>query len=398
MSERHEIMVVNDVIAFFPETARPAIESYAQNYGTDWLLASNSLKQNGTVMTELADKENVIQDLIGRIEQQAKTTADLSAEVKYYHGLYNALPRPLRFLARANLKLRRILRPRLGHLNQYAPRPLTVFPFSSPSEFAQPRISIVTPSFGQGHFIERTLRSVLDQQYPNLEYFVQDGGSRDETVDVLKQYDSSLAGWVSEADTGQSQAINRGFARTSGDIMAWLNSDDLLLPGSLATVADFFERNPDVDVVYGNRLMIDEADMEIGRWMLPGHNSAVLSWADYVPQETMFWRRSIWEKAGGRIDESFRFAMDWDLLVRFREAGAKFAHVPKFLGAFRIHEQQKTSAAITEVGFKEMDRIRERTLGKVPTTAQVRTATAGFLLKHIAVDIKWRITSRISGE
>ncbi|WP_235777209.1 glycosyltransferase family 2 protein [Rhizobium mesoamericanum] len=400
MSDHHEIMVINDVIAFFPLRAKAAVERYAQDFGVDWLVASNSLKQNGTVMSELSAKETVIQDLAGNVQKQAKTIADLSAEVKYFHELYNALPLPLRALARANLKIARILRPRLGQLNQYAPRPLSVEKQSSlsPTPVARPKISIVTPSFGQGHFIERTLRSVLDQQYTNLEYVVQDGGSTDETVDVLKRYDGRLAEWASEKDTGQSQAINRGFARTSGDIMAWLNSDDLLLPDSLTIVADFFDRNPDVDVVYGDRLMIDEADMEIGRWILPGHDSAVLSWADYIPQETLFWRRRIWDKAGGKIDESFRFAMDWDLLVRFRDAGAKFAHIPRFLGAFRIHEHQKTSAAITDVGFKEMDRIRERALGKVPERTQIRRATMPFLFRHIIADVKWRITNKHAGK
>ncbi|SEI00412.1 Glycosyltransferase involved in cell wall bisynthesis [Rhizobium tibeticum] len=393
MSEHHEVMVINDVIAFFPRRARAAVETYAQDFGTDWLIASNSLKQNGTAMNELTAKETVIQGLTGRVRQQTETIANLSAEVKYFHDLYNALPLPLRALARANLRMTRIVRPRLGQLNQYSPRPLSALknPLLSGLPIAQPKISIVTPSFAQGRFIERTLRSVLDQQYANLEYVVQDGGSHDETIDVLKRYDDRLAGWASEQDTGQSQAINRGFAGTSGEIMAWLNSDDLLLPGSLAIIADFFDRNPDVDVVYGNRLMIDEADMEIGRWILPGHDSAVLSWADYIPQETLFWRRRIWEKAGGRIDETFRFAMDWDLLVRFRDAGAKFAHIPQFLGAFRIHEHQKTSAAITEVGFEEMDRIRKRTLGKVSDRAQIRRATAPFLLRHIVADLGYRI-------
>src|SRR6185436_555558 len=134
-----------------------------------------------------------------------------------------------------------------------------------------PRISIVTPSFRQAHFIERTIRSVLEQGYPNLEYHVQDGGSTDGTVPILERYAPRLSSWASERDSGQSQAINRAFAKTSGDIMAWINSDDVLFPGALAYVADFFNRNPDVDVVYGHRVLIDEEDREIGRWILPPH-------------------------------------------------------------------------------------------------------------------------------
>jgi len=238
---------------------------------------------------------------------------------------------------------------------------------------------------------------VLEQNYPNLEYHVQDGGSEDGTLEIIQRHAHRLAGWESRSDSGQSQAINLGFAHTSGEIMAWLNSDDILLPGALHCVVDFFNRNPDVDVIYGHRLLIDENDKLIGRWILPAHNDKILSWADYVPQETLFWRRSIWEKVGGRIDESFRFAMDWDLLLRFRDAGARFARVPRFLGGFRIHPHQKTSAAISEIGFQEMDRLRERALGRVPTHLEVRRAVAPYLLRHLACEVGWRIRGTLGG-
>ena len=119
-------------------------------------------------------------------------------------------------------------KPRLGNLNQYAPRPMVpprVIPKTQSSTIF-PKISLITPSFKQGNFIENTITSVLNQEYPNLEYFIQDGGSQDETISILKKFEAKLTGWVSEKDTGQSQAINRGFARTTGEIMAWLNSDD----------------------------------------------------------------------------------------------------------------------------------------------------------------------------
>ena len=301
---------------------------------------------------------------------------------------------PLNVIARHG---RAMLRPRLGNLNQYPPQALTQPKADQRIArlSATPKISIVTPSFRQGAFIEKTLLSVFEQQYPNLEYFVQDGGSKDSTVEILEKHKDKLAGWESEGDSGQSQAINRGFAKTSGEIMAWLNSDDLLLPGTLATVADYFNRHPEVDVLYGNRLLIDENDMEIGRWIMPGHDSAALSWVDYVPQETLFWRRRIWDKVGGQIDESFRFAMDWDLLVRFRDAGAKFAHIPRFMGAFRIHQHQKTSANINDIGHQEMDRIRKRVLGRVPSRKEIRNAALPYLLKHIAVDLAYRTKKKL---
>lgn len=379
MSNGHELIVVNDVIAFIPNKAKSAIVSYAQMYGVDWLVAANCLKENGTLMQQLQEKEFVIQ----------KQKRELEA----YHSTYLFLRSVVRFARQAY----KIIGPRLGNLNQYAPRPMALMPLdiSVHQLVNTPKVSIVTPSFQQGAFIERTIKSVLGQEYPNLEYFVQDGGSNDDTITVLKHYEDKLSGWVSEKDSGQSQAINRGFANTRGEIMAWLNSDDLLLPGVLVVVADYFNKHPEIDVVYGNRLLIDENDMEIGRWILPGHDGEVLSWADYIPQETMFWRRSIWDKAGGHVDESFRFAMDWDLLVRFRESGAKFAHIPHFLGAFRIHEQQKTSAAISEIGYQEMNRIRERVLGRVPSRKEIRTKVTAFILKHVAADVAYRIKTRL---
>lgn len=300
---------------------------------------------------------------------------------------------PREALGRIARRVFKVFASRLGNLNQHPPIPLRpIAPYSCATPVEQlPVISVVTPSFNQGRFIGRTLLSVLDQDYPKLEYIVQDGGSKDETAKILSKYANRLAGWNSISDNGQSCAINLGFAHTTGEIMAWLNSDDLLLPGALAFVADYFNRHPEVDVVYGNRILIDENDQQIGRWILPGHDSKVLSWADYVPQETLFWRRRIWEKVGGTIDESFRFAMDWDLLVRFRNAGARFAHIPRFLGAFRIHEQQKTSAAISDIGYAEMNRIREREIGRKVSDREVSKALYFYLKRHILYELAYKV-------
>ncbi len=343
----------------------------------------------------IQDKERVIQDK-ERVIQDKERVIQLNAKALLaYRMAYGELS-PLRPIARLIRRSYEIIRPRLGRLSQYPARSLICHVDRNRHALSvYPRISIVTPSYQQGGYIERTIQSILGQSYPNLQYFVQDGGSKDGTVDVLKQYEDRLSGWTSEKDSGQSQAINHGFAHTDGEIMAWLNSDDLLLPGALHTVADYFNRHPDVDVVYGNRLMVDESDMEIGRWIMPGHDSEVLSWVDYIPQETLFWRRRIWEMVGGKIDETFRFAMDWDLLVRFRDAGARFGHIPRFLGAFRIHEHQKTSAAIDEIGHQEMNRIRERILGRVPSRKEIRKAVLPYLLKHVAVDMAYRVKKRL---
>ncbi|MES2935166.1 MAG: glycosyltransferase [Pseudomonadota bacterium] len=326
-----------------------------------------------TEVSELEEKEAVIQDL--------------SRAIKAYR-MANFILNPRASSFRIISRIKAKLTPRLGNLNQHGPIRLSnISTYRCETKHEQlPMFTIVTPSYNQGHFIERTIQSILEQHYPKIEYVIQDGGSSDQTVSVLKKYEHQLTRWESCDDTGQSQAINRGFKHSTGEIMAWVNSDDILLAGTLAYVADYFIRHPKIDVVYGNRLLIDENDMQIGRWILPGHNDKILSWADYVPQETMFWRRSIWERSGGRIDESFRFAMDWDLLIRFRKAGAKFAHLPRFLGAFRIHEKQKTSAAISEIGYLEMDRIRQQELGRTVTHRQIKKAISLYLFRHTITD------------
>lgn len=245
-----------------------------------------------------------------------------------------------------------------------------------------PGVSIVTPSYQQGRFLGRTLYSVVNQGYPALEYVVEDGGSTDETLDVLQRFGPLLTRWRSEHDDGQADAINRGFAGSSGEIMAWLNSDDLLLPGSLAYVARFFADNPDVDVVYGNRIMIDENDAQIGTWILPPHDDLALTLADHIPQETIFWRRRIWEAAGGHVDPSFSYALDWDLLLRFRDAGARMVRLPRYLGAFRVHNEQK-SMIDWDAGLVECALLRERVHGRPVSTEEVLTRLRPYLVRHV---------------
>ena len=189
---------------------------------------------------------------------------------------------------------------RLGTLRHHPPRPLRLpnsDPLTRPPEDA-PTISIVTPSFNQAQFLEDTIESVLDQDYPRLEYVVQDGGSDDGSREILDRYSRRLDHWESAPDDGQAGALNRGFARTTGEVMAYLNSDDLLLPGALSYVARFLHDHPEVDVVYGHRVLIDERGREIGRQVIPRHGDRVLSWADFIPQETVFRRRAAWEQAG----------------------------------------------------------------------------------------------------
>jgi glycosyltransferase involved in cell wall biosynthesis len=293
-------------------------------------------------------------------------------------------------------RVQELMRPRLGVLRQHPPVPLTVPTsyFTTDAPDPAPTISIVTPSFGQGHFLERTLYSVVNQNYPALEYFVQDGGSTDESVDVLGRFEGSLSGWASESDDGQADAINRGFAHTSGEIMAYLNSDDLLLPGALAYVARYFSAHPEVDVVYGHRVMIDEHDGHIGSQVLPRHDDDELALLDFVPQETLFWRRSAWDAAGGHIDASLRFAMDWDLLLRLRESGAKMVRLPRFLGAFRVHEEQKTSTWFDQC-LLECDALRLRVHGRSISHDEAVARAAPYMRRHVPYHLWYRLKTRL---
>jgi glycosyltransferase involved in cell wall biosynthesis len=243
---------------------------------------------------------------------------------------------------------------------------------------------LVTPVRNQAAFIGQAIESVIGQRFSPLEYVVLDGASTDGTTEVINHYRDYLSYYESVKDAGQTDALNKGFERTSGDILGWLNGDDLLLPGSLAYVAKFFESNPNVDVVYGDRIVIDSNGNEVGRWILPSHSDRILSWIDYVPQETLFWRRSIWERIGSRLDPSFHFAMDWDLLVRFRESGARFQHLPLCLGAFRVHAAQKTNVQIDAIGVDEMNRIRASCLGYIPSKMMLRLAVTPYVLRHVA--------------
>jgi glycosyltransferase involved in cell wall biosynthesis len=220
-----------------------------------------------------------------------------------------------------------------------------------------PTISIVTPSYNQGAYVEATARSVFNQRYPRLEYIMMDGGSTDETLERLEPLRERFAHFESGPDGGQSAAIAKGFSRSTGEIMAYLNSDDVLLPGALNFVADYFRRHPEVDMIYSHRCVVDETGRVAGHWILPRHSSFLMRRWDLIPQETAFWRRSLWQRAGN-VDPSYRFAMDYDLFVRFMAHG-RVARVDRFLAAFRVHAQAKTSTQLATIGNQEVARVRK---------------------------------------
>jgi hypothetical protein len=288
----------------------------------------------------------------------------------------------------------RMLRPGIGQLGTYSPRPVSLTSALSDTNLtgqSLPKISIVVPTYNQGKFIDKTLQSIIDQQYQNLELIVVDGGSTDNTLSIIKQYESYIAWWISEPDSGQTAAINKGFSRSSGEIMAWINSDDLIAPGALKFVAEYFTKHPEVQTIYGNRILINEEGLEIGRWILPYHSNRVLKWVDYVPQETLYWTREAWNQVGGQIDEAFSFAMDWDFLLRLRKKEIGIKHIPQFLGFFRIHHQQKTSSQMPLLGQKEMRDIRCREIGFRPMRWLVIINILPFLLVAKIHELSWKI-------
>jgi glycosyltransferase involved in cell wall biosynthesis len=211
-----------------------------------------------------------------------------------------------------------------------------------------PRVSIVTPSYNQGQFIEETIRSVLLQGYPDLQYGIVDGGSTDGTLDIIRRYEPWLSFWISEADRGQTNAINKGWRKANGDAVTWLNSDDLLLPFSLPwTVCSLFQ-NDEVGLVYGDVLFIDEHSVSLqapfdrfrGR---PFYLEEVLrKWRNPIPQQGFLLRRSALDQVG-YLDEDFQFSMDFEYWMRFALAGGRAEYLPQTLAAFRRHEGAKTT-------------------------------------------------------
>jgi ADP-heptose:LPS heptosyltransferase/glycosyltransferase involved in cell wall biosynthesis len=329
----------------------------------------------------LGEKEAVIQVLHRACVERANIIAQLSAETTTFTAKLRKL-----YLGACGYVREEWWRPfdtwlfkkivedywmQIGILRHYDPRPLVWdarIPKARLADSKLPQLAIVTPSYGQDRFIESTMLSILNQNYPRLRYVVQDGGSKDRSAAIIARYAKRLHYWESVRDKGQADAVRKGFLHLESslgpdDIMAWLNSDDLIAPRALRYVAEYFATHPEVDVIYGHRIIIDTEDRDVGRWVMPRHDAPSLEWIDYIPQETMFWRKSAWDKAGG-IDPSFQFALDWDLLARFHRAGCVIKRVPYFLGCFRVHAEQKTSQAIHTTGAAEMTRIRTRLHGE----------------------------------
>jgi glycosyltransferase involved in cell wall biosynthesis len=222
-----------------------------------------------------------------------------------------------------------------------------------------PRISIITPSFNQGKFIETNILSVMNQNYSNFEHIIIDGGSTNDTLGILKKYKHII--WISEKDKGQSDAFNKGLKMASGDIIGWLNSDDVYLPNIFNFVADKLTENPEVDVIYGNCLYIDENGRTIRKYYSRYFSERRLLTCCYcyIPPMAAFFRKTIFNTMNMPLDLKYNYSMDHDLFLRISLSGFKLMYINSFLASFRKHSESKTTFGIKEMRRESFDISRK---------------------------------------
>lgn len=229
---------------------------------------------------------------------------------------------------------------------------------------AYPRVSVVTPSFNQAAFLEETIQSVLAQDYPNLEYIIIDGGSTDGSIEIIRKYESQLAYWVSERDEGQSHAINKGFQRSSGEILAWLNSDDLYAHNAIHEAVAEFDHTRQSAVVYGNTDFIDASGKWLSRFVIQSYRLPQMLYDHLIPQPAAFVRRSALDAAGG-IDPTLHFCMDYDLWLRVART-ERIQFVPRLWAKYRVHEASK-STNLQALRWRETARVLESLFAEIST-------------------------------
>jgi glycosyltransferase involved in cell wall biosynthesis len=255
-----------------------------------------------------------------------------------------------------------------------------------------PLVSIITPSFNQVRYLETTIQSVYSQDYPHIEYMIVDGGSEDGSVDVIKKYESKLAWWVSEKDKGQTDAINKGFARARGEILAWLNSDDTYQPGAAASAVRYLQEHPQVGMVYGDCNFINEAGHVIGKFGSAQTSYRLLRQGySHIPQQTMFFRADLWKQVGP-LDPSFYFAMDYDLWTRIA-ARSEIKYVPQTWANFRLHTSGKTILADDRC-WPEMIKVHYRDGGSFFSVIVAKY----YIRKLVAPLWNWRKRRMLQGE
>lgn len=239
-------------------------------------------------------------------------------------------------------------------------------PADSPAPTANgkslPKLTVVTPSYNQAAYLERTILSVLNQHYPNLEYIIIDGGSTDGSLAIIERYAPYLASWVSEPDNGQTDAINKGFRRATGDYVAYQNSDDVFAPDALWQVARAWQRSPQTDVFFGDMYIINEQDVILEELRVPSFSAGCqIHEGMQVFNQSLFIRRELLAQTGW-LDASLRFVMDYEVVTRLGvRPGVRFGHVPGCWGGFRIQPDAKSSQ-IAAVGKAEHQQVSQRYL------------------------------------
>ena len=264
-----------------------------------------------------------------------------------------------------------------------------------------PSVSIITPSYNHAEFIERTIRSVVEQGYPSLEYLVMDGGSRDGTVEILERYREHLE-YVSQKDGGQADALNHGFHRTHGEIIGWLNSDDEYLPDALDTVGRFFSANPDVEWLYGRCPIIDRQSRRQKAWITRykefwqrRYSYRRLLIENFIPQPAVFFRRRLLERVGV-LDTSYHNAFDYHLWARMGAVAAP-AFIDRELACFRIIDESKTSSSFVRSFSEELDAARRVAAGRHPVLMALHAVNRYKLSgTYFALAAARRLTSRVS--